>query len=276
MNRKEFIRLSASAALLLANGKIIRANEITAEALRARTLFRFAVASDGHYGEKGTDYENHFANLLSAINTEHRNKPFQFAVVNGDIVHDDKTFYPQAKAALDELDCRYYVSQGNHDHVTAEEWESIWHMPVNLDFTVKKCAFLVATTSNVKGEYLCPDINWLTSKMDEHRNKEIFIFIHINPGKLTKHAVDCPALFELLKKHSNVRAIFNGHDHDEDGIKMRDDVPFVFDAHFGGSWGTAYRGYRVVEVKNDGSVVTFVKTPLEEINRAEVGRREKR
>lgn len=270
MKRKDFIRVSASAMLLLANGKIIRANEMTAEALRAKTVFRFAVASDGHYGEKGTDYESHFANMVNAVNDEHAKNPFQFALVNGDIVHDDKTFYPQAKAALDKFQCKYYVSQGNHDRLTHEEWEAVWGMPVNLDFTHKKCAFLIATTSNAAGEYLCPDLNWLSSKLDEHKKREIFIFLHINPGKLTTHGVDCPALFELLRGHGNVRAIFNGHDHDEDGIKMRENVPFVFDAHFGGSWGTAYRGYRVVEVMNDGSVVTYIKTPVDEINRGKL------
>ena len=102
--------------------------------------------------------------------------------------------------------------------------------------------------------------------MREHRNREVFIFIHINPGALTKHAIDCPPFFELLEKHGKVRAVFNGHDHDEDGIKKRDNVPFVFDSHFGGSWGTAYRGYRVVEVMKDGSVLTYIMNPDTAIN----------
>ncbi len=177
------------------------------------------------------------------------NIPFSFCVINGDIVHDDKTHFPAAKKALDHLQCKYYVSQGNHDHVTAEEWKAIWNMPVNLDFSIKKSSFLIATTSDEKGTYLCPDLNWLTQKLEEHKAQEhIFIFIHINPGKLTKHAVDCPELFELFAKHKNIRAVFNGHDHDEEGIKKREAIPFVFDAHFGGSWGTSYRGFRIVEL----------------------------
>jgi hypothetical protein len=27
--------------------------------------------------------------------------------------------------------------------------------------------------------------------------------------------------------------VFNGHDHDEDGIKTKNNIPFIFDAHFG-------------------------------------------
>ncbi len=182
-------------------------------------------------------------------------------------MHDDKTHYPAVKKALDNFNVKYYVSQGNHDMVTAEEWEQVWNMPVNIDFKIKKNSVLIGTTSNKEGTYLPPNINWFAEKLEEHRNqKNIFIFIHINPGKLTKHAVDSPAFFELLAKYKNVRAIFNGHDHDEDNIKMKNDIPFIFDAHFGGNWGTAYRGFRIVELRKDNSLLTYILNPTDKIN----------
>jgi hypothetical protein len=101
--------------------------------------------------------------------------------------------------------------------------------------------------------------------------QNIFVFIHINPGKLTKHAVDCPELFEVFAKHKNIRAVFNGHDHDEESIKKRDNVPFVFDAHFGGNWGTSYRGFRVVELMKDNSLLTYIMNPVEKINEVTIG-----
>lgn len=265
MNRKKFLQLASSVTVLLANGKVTRASTLFAE---SQVAFRFAVASDGHFGEPNTDYNAHFTNIVSAINSHHAKNPFRFAVINGDIVHDDKSHYPAAKKALDGLQCKYYVTQGNHDHVTPGEWNEIWGMPVNLDFTYKKCAFILATTSNEKGEYLCPDLKWMTDKLQQHKNKEVFVFIHINPGALTKNAVDCPELFEVLAMHKNVRAVFNGHDHDQDDIKKKNNIPFVFDSHFGGSWGTSYRGYRVVEVMKDGSVVTYIMNPADAINRS--------
>jgi hypothetical protein len=268
MKRKEFIRLTTSTALLLlANGRVVKAiRQFTEEDLASRSLFRFAVASDGHYGEKGTEYEQYFSTLVSSINIDHRQRPFKFVVVNGDIVHNDKVHYPAAKQALDQFECKYYVSQGNHDRVTADEWQSVWNMPVNFDFTHRKKAFLVGTTSNEKGEYLCPDIPWFSEKLEAHKNKDVFIFVHINPGALTKNAVDCPEFFQLLEKYPNIKAVFNGHDHDQEDIKFKSNIPFVFDAHFGGSWGTAYRGYRVVEVMKDGSALTYIMNPLEKIN----------
>lgn len=268
MHRRDFIKIASPIFVLLANGKIVSANERWVnEVTKRKVKLRFVVASDGHYGQPDTDYANYFSALVNRINEEHNKNPFAFGVINGDIIHDDKKHYPAAKAALDKLAMKYYVSQGNHDHVNAAEWESIWKMPVNLDFSIKKNSFLIGTTSNEQGTYLCPDLNWFEQKLDEHKKQEnLFIFIHINPGKQTKFAVDCPPFFELLSKHKNVRAVFNGHDHDEQGIKTKNDIPFIFDAHFGGNWGTDYRGFRVVELLKDNSIVTYIMNPTVKIN----------
>ena len=270
MRRTEFLKQSVSAFLLLANGDLLKANNfLLSEVHRRKVKLRFAVASDGHYGQAGTEYEKFYSTIVSQINEEHKKEAFSFCVVNGDVVHDDKVHFPAAKKALDALLPKYYVSQGNHDRVTHQEWESIWNMPVNLDFTINENSFLVATTSNETGTYLCPDLPWLRQKLEEHKGQEnVFIFVHINPGKLTKHAVDCPELFEIFRNYRNIRAVFNGHDHDEEGIKKRQEVPFIFDAHFGGNWGTSYRGFRIVELMEDNSIVTYIMNPTEKINEA--------
>ncbi|MEP7257834.1 MAG: metallophosphoesterase, partial [Flavitalea sp.] len=102
------------------------------------------------------------------------------------------------------------------------------------------------------------------------RNKQVYIFVHINPAALTPNAKDCTELYDIFSKYPNIKAVFNGHDHDEEGIKMKNNIPYIFDAHFGGSWGTSYRGYRVVEVMKDGSAVTYVMNPKEIINKATI------
>ena len=266
MLRRNFLKQGSAAMLLLGSGEIVKLTD-RYEAWNRKPVLRFAVASDGHYGQKDTDYEKFYAELTSNINRLHRENPFEFCIVNGDIVHDDKTHYPAVKKALDNLSVKYYVSQGNHDMVTAEEWEQIWSMPINIDFKIKKNSVLIGTTSNKQGTYLPPDIKWFAEKLEEHKNqKNIFIFIHINPGKLTKNAVDSPAFFDLLAKYKNVRAIFNGHDHDEDNIKMKNGIPFIFDAHFGGNWGTAYRGFRIVELRKDNSLLTYILNPTDMLN----------
>jgi hypothetical protein len=274
MKRNEFLRISIPAFLLLANGHVIKAaDSFFSEEHKRKVKLRFAVASDGHYGQPGTDFENYFATVVSRINEEHAKNAFAFCMINGDIIHDDKKFFAPAKKALDQLKPKYYVSQGNHDHVNAQEWEQIWSMPVNLDFTINNNAFIIATTADENGKYLCPDIKWMEQKLEAHKQKKnVFIFIHINPGNLTKHAVNCPELFDVFARYKNIRAVFNGHDHDEEGIKIKNNIPFVFDAHFGGNWGTSYRGFRVVELMKDDSVLTYILNPVQKIMEAKIGK----
>ena len=270
MQRREFVRQASAILLLLQSGEWRRLSSLPEDDSRQR-LLRFSIASDGHYGQPNTDYHRFLTDLVSRVNEEHRQKPFDFCVINGDLVHDDKRFYPELKKGLDQLLPRYYVSQGNHDHVNAEEWEQIWKMPVNLDFRIHRHSVLIGTTSDEKGSYLCPDLTWFSRKLEEHRSqRNIFVFIHINPVKQTANAVDCPAFFDLLGKYPNVRAVFNGHDHDQDDIKMKGAVPFIFDAHYGGSWGTAYRGFRVVELHKDNSLLTYILNPTERIGEQKI------
>lgn len=265
MHRRKFLQNSSLAVLLLAGGKtsLISKHDLSSKKLR----LRFVVASDGHYGQPNTEYKSFFNTLVTRINAEHTTNPFAFCVINGDIIHDDKQYTPGAKSALDKLLMKYYVSQGNHDMLTADEWQSQWQMPTNLSFSIKKNGFIIASTSNETGKYLCPDLSFMAKTLEQlKRKKNVFIFIHINPIKLTKHAVDCPELLTLLKKYPNVRAVFNGHDHDEEKIKIKDTIPFVFDAHFGGNWGTDYRGFRIVELYNDNTIATWVMNPMDKIN----------
>lgn len=266
MKRKDFLKITTPAFLLLANGQFVKANDFLKDFGKTKKQLRFVVASDGHYGQKGTDYENYFATLVRKINEEHQKEVYDFAMINGDIIHDDPKFLPTAKAALDKLKMKYYVTQGNHDHASPQLWQSVWKMPMNYDFTLKNTAFLAATTSNEKGEYLSPDVNWFSKKLSEHKNKKnIFIFIHINQAKLTTHGINSPEFLNEVSKYKNVRCIFNGHDHNEDGIKTWQNLRFVFDTHFGGNWGSAYRGYRVVELLEDNSVLSYVKNPFKAI-----------
>ena len=267
MNRRKFLKQSSATLLVLGSGKIIKLNENYQDWLSKKPVLRFVVASDGHYGQKDTEFEKYFNELTGHINDLHAKDPFAFCVFNGDIIHDDKKWLPDSKKVLDKLALKYYVSQGNHDRCTSEEWEQLWGMPVNLDFTNKKNSFLIGTTSNAEGTYLPPDINWFAKKLEEHKKQDnIFVFVHINPVKLTKYGVESKEFAELLLTYKNIKAVFNGHDHDEDSIRMFNNTPYIFDAHVGGNWGTDYRGFRIVELRKDNSLLTYVLNPIEKLN----------
>lgn len=268
MKRKEFLTLAGPALWLLAGGRIIRMPHTTLpQHAAADLLLRFGVASDGHYGQKDTLYDEYFKTLTDQVNAFHQQFPFSFFVINGDIVHDDAQLLPVAKQKLDSLKMPYYVTQGNHDHIDPKGWEAVWKMPVNHHFTLGRQGFLLLTSSDEKGTYLCPDLEWLQHKLHEMRHLDnVFVFIHINPAGLTRYAVNCDPVLEALAKYKNVRAVFNGHDHDMADVKVKNGIPFVFDGHFGGNWGVGYRGFRVVELMKNGNVHSYLMDPVNKLD----------
>lgn len=223
---------------------------------------RFAVASDGHYGQPQTDFDKFHTDLVRWLNQEKLQKGLDFVVFNGDLIHNEPTLLYDVKTAYKRLTLPFYVTRGNHDQVGADVWEGTWGYPPNHSFARGEYAFVLGDTSNEKGEYLCPDINWLRSELARYKDKKgIFVFLHIPPAKWSPHGVDCPDVRELLEKTPNVKAIFHGHDHDEDGKKMSGGKPYFFDGHFGGGWGTTYKGYRIVEIREDGSWQSYQYNP---------------
>jgi DNA repair exonuclease SbcCD nuclease subunit len=221
-------------------------------ATKKKTI-RFDVASDGHFGQLKTDSDLNYKQLVESLNTEKANLGLDLAIFNGDLFHDDITVLPQVKNHLDQLTLPYYATRGNHDHASAQLWQQTWGFGLNHVVSQGQFSFVLADTSNEQGHYLCPDFTWLDQELAKlTKQKAVFMFLHI-PSKLwTPHGTDCTELASLLKKYTNVRAVFHGHDHSIDTAKASEGTNFLFDGHFGGNWGTQYRGYRIVEVTKKG------------------------
>lgn len=265
-SRRSFIRNISMATAFFMTGKAGRVSAEEVYALRKKVALRFVVASDSHYGQPKTLFDELIDKMTSQVNAFHQSNPLDFCVINGDIIHNEKPFMPLAKQKLDQLIMPYYVTRGNHDMLSDTEWKSTWATPLNQTIVVKKTAFLLGDTSNEKGEYLSPDLNWLKDSLDKHaRRKQVFLFLHIPQAKWTVNGIDTPAFFELVKNYSNIKAVFHGHEHDQDGVRMRDNIPYLFDSHIGGNWGTEYKGFRVVELMNDGSMITYMMNPVEKM-----------
>lgn len=264
MKRRKFVQnISASMLLLMSNGIVTPAK---ATDIRKKSLLRFAVTSDGHYGEKNTPFEAYFSAITNALNNFNSASPVDFCVFNGDIIHNDPAFLQPAAEALKQCRMPVYVTKGNHDMVSGEVWNQTWKMDINHDVVLGDNVLLLGTTADEKGKYICPDQDWFAAKLKQYKNApNIFIFLHITPVKWTTHAVDCPHFQKLLLSAKNVRAVFNGHDHDQDGIKFLGNIPFLFDGHFGGSWGTSYHGFRIVELQEDNSLLTYMMDPLQKL-----------
>ncbi|MEJ7769022.1 MAG: metallophosphoesterase [Chitinophagaceae bacterium] len=264
LSRRDFLGLSVKSIVVIGAGNILQSFAPGEFFLPSpeKVSLRFALASDGHYGEPNTKFELHYDEMIGWLNREKKQRGVDFSMINGDLIHNDPAFLPTVKIKLDQLDMPYYVSHGNHDMVDGATWEETWKIPLHYAFEKKNSAFLILDTADKAGKYICPDIEWTRKQLIRYSSKkQLFVFMHITPVDWTKNAIVCPELVALFSKQVNLKAVFHGHDHDQDSAKERDGKHYFFDSHIAGSWGTAYRGYRMVEVLTDGQVLTYQVNP---------------
>lgn len=266
LSRRKFIHHISFASAILLGGNIQALSAQDVHSLKKKVRLRFAVASDAHYGQPDTPYEAMMDTIIQKINGFHQENPLDFCVMNGDIIHNEKQFMPQAKQKLDQFTMPFYVTRGNHDMVSADYWQEVWGSPLNHQVEVKKSLVLLGDTATEAGKYVSPDLEWLKGQLDAHKNtKNIFLFLHIPQAKWTKNGIETPAFFELIKNYPNIRAVFHGHEHDQDGVQLVGNLPFLFDSHVGGNWGTPHKGFRVVELLNDGTLITYLMNPTDKL-----------
>jgi predicted phosphodiesterase len=268
-SRRSFLKNVSFATAFFAVGGYQKISANTVFENRSKVALRFVVASDAHYGQPNTPYDEMIEKITRQINSFHQESPLDFCVINGDIIHDKKHLLPLAKQKLDALDPVYYVTRGNHDMVTADYWNEVWGMPLNHMVEVKENAIILGDTSNEDGKYLSPDLNWLAKQLEANKQKNnVFLFLHIPQKAWTANGIDTPDFEALVNQYPNITAIFHGHEHDQDGVKLLGSrqTPCLFDAHMGGNWGTPYKGFRVVEVLNNLSWLSYMMNPTQKIN----------
>lgn len=215
--------------------------------------FKFVLSSDLHFGQIDTNYSSFTSNFIIESRKYLNNNNVDFFIINGDLILNDPKYLPLVKNQLDQVGIDYYVNRGNHDMVSEVLWQQIWNKNLNYTLEHKGSIFIFLDTSNVNGDYLSPDLNWLEGTLNLYtKSSPIFLIIHIPQVKCTANAIDNPAFVKLISKYSNIKGIFHGHEHDQDGIYYINNIPCIFDSHVGGNWGTSYKGFRVVEVNEKG------------------------
>ena len=260
-SRRGFLELTLKGVLVIGAGNVLQSFAASTFKMPAKkdVLLRFVLVSDGHYGQPDTDYDMHHGRMIEWVNKEKSSRGVDFSIFNGDTIHNGSEFLPQVKKKWEDLKTPLYVSRGNHDMVTEDVWQKVWGMPLNYSFEKgKDVAFIVLDSANEKGEYICPNIAWAKEQLDKYKDKKhLFVVIHITPFKWTGAGNPCPELVELFNKQANLKGVFHGHDHDQDGMKENEGKYCFFDSHIAGNWGTDYRGYRIVEVLKSGEVLTY-------------------
>jgi len=93
-DRRRFIKKSAMISLAGTSsiGSVLsKPNDPKKE--NAIDIIRFAVASDGHYGQPNTAYKMYHRNVVDWLNEEFDNQGLDFCIFNGDIIHEVRQFY---------------------------------------------------------------------------------------------------------------------------------------------------------------------------------------
>lgn len=263
-NRRIFLKGSLASILLAGLSKGVSAltpKMHTNLPVGAKAKLRFVIASDGHYGQPGTDYKKDHDNIVQWINEAHDINPLDFVIINGDLVHDRPELLSEVKTDyFDKLKVPFYAIPGNHDHADTALWKSVFGYEDNYSFEKNGVGFILANTSDTKGAYLCPDKNFIKQELEKLKNlKTVLVVLHIPPHSWVPESpfVDCPETISILHSYSNVKAVFHGHDHSLDAVFYTNKLPHFFDAHFGGNWGTKYKGYRIVEIDETNKVTTY-------------------
>lgn len=208
--------------------------------------------------------------MIRWLNEAHDVSPFNFVIINGDLVHDRPDLLTEVKKDYyDKLKVPFYAIPGNHDHADTPLWKSVFGYEDNFSFEKNGIGFVLANTSNTKGVYLSPDNNFIKRELDKFKElSTVFVVLHIPPHLWVPENpfVNSPETVDLLHTYANVKAVFHGHDHSLDAVFYTNKLPHFFDSHIGGNWGTAYRGYRIVEVDESNKITTYQvnasKTPV--------------
>jgi predicted MPP superfamily phosphohydrolase len=269
-SRRQFLKQALTGAIWIGAGNTLKA--VAGKNLilppRREIKLRIAIISDGHFGQPETKYEGNHTEMVSWLNSEKSERGVDFAFINGDLFHNDILFLEPVKKMWDSLSMPYYVSHGNHDLIDEDRWTKTWNNNWYYGFEKKGISFIVLNTADEKGTYISPDVEKTRQLLSKYKRKPLFIFMHITPIKWTENGIDCPEVINLFNNQPNLKAVFNGHDHDQDNVKENKGVRYFFDSHVGGSWGTAYRGYRILEVMKNDDILTYQMNPAknEQIN----------
>ena len=154
-NRRSFIKAVTGLGAITALPHV----NIFASPIRAKDnhqaaalKLRFALASDGHFGQPGVNSKKDFADLVTWINNEHKKQPLDFIIINGDIVHDRPELLKVVKEQyFNQFQMPFYALPGNHDHADKAIWKAVFGYEDNYSFVNDEVGIVLANTSNTKG-----------------------------------------------------------------------------------------------------------------------------
>lgn len=244
---------------------------------------KFVQITDSHFSNLGLEFsirdiENSKSYLQKTIMDINSIPNVDFVVFNGDNI--DQPNSDELKIFLkiaNQLKAPYYIVIGNHEVFKSQRFTKKDYMQTvrryskncrartpNYVFEKNGIVFIVVDGAKEiipgpAGYYKKDTLVWLDKELTKYKNKKVIILQHfpiVDPYYNRSHTTyNVQSYQEVLKKHSNVIAIFSGHYH-ANGEKMVDGVYHVSTP----ALVEAPHNYKVVEIsvknKKDYQVYT--------------------
>lgn len=174
-----------------------------------------------------SDPRANLARVLAHVIRHHGDAAFLW--ITGDLVHDgDQPAYRALKDLLAACPMRVHLGLGNHDaRATFKRVfpEAPMGDPDYLQYAVDtpEGVFLMLDTLEPglgAGRLDATRLAWLQARLDEHKDRDVFIGLHHPPYETGIAAMDrirltvgARELGEVLRAHGRVRHLFHGHVH---------------------------------------------------------------
>ena len=126
------------------------------------------VASDGHWGQAGTDWARHYADFVAAVNAVDARTPLDFVALVGDLTNEDADLLPEVKRALGGLRAPLIATRGNNDFGTKKQWRAVFGADPDTVTSLAGNLFVLADTTDGHGSKDCPDARWIERQLAAH------------------------------------------------------------------------------------------------------------
>jgi len=224
-SRRHFIRVIAGGT-----GAIATMGVMSSFAPKSHTIIRTALISDTHISEDKNDHPHDFfpyQNLRKVI-SEVGSSNVQSAIITGDLARlEGKTGdYTNFKELIDPLAKEMPVAlvMGNHDRrdaffkifpETTGQRQDISNRFVNiLEYPEMRFILLDSLDKCPSHGFLGKSQrDWLSSYLDEHRDKPVILYVHHTFKDFDGDLIDGDRLFKIIEPQKHVKAIIYGHSH---------------------------------------------------------------
>jgi Icc protein len=227
--RREFLKISFLAGAAV----VVQGCRTSPSARSVGSEIHLALLSDTHVGgdrERAKDPRGFdpWVNLKRVVSDIAVRSP-RGVILNGDAASREglTADYRELKTLLEPLSrvAPVYIGFGNHDH--RENFKEVFTSTAGLDagvpnhraliieewflrFIVLDSLLYVNKAAGLLGER---QRLWLGDYLKTHRDKPAILFVHHTLGEGDGDLLDANRLFEIIRPHRQVKAIFYGHSH---------------------------------------------------------------